>query len=156
MPYILDNIMETDGLSDQQQQPENRFRPTTGDVTSRIGRALLRGHTMLASHCAECNTVMLRDPRGAEYCITCDGDAAAIHSNRSSMNNAIVSAARPPQPIQQENAIHTQSMQEAEQLLAARRLRRDRISDRISQSLLQGHAMLDRHCGVCDTVILRY
>lgn len=153
MPYIIGNpdveesTMDTDD-NDFDSPPRRRFRPTSAAVTGDIGRALLLGHVMLASHCPECNTVLMRDRAGEVYCVTCirngDAEQGATHTQ------AVPAAVAPPQ-YDAQRAI----AEDTERILAERRARRDRISDRISQYLVQGYTMLDRHCGVCLTVIVR-
>ena len=179
MPYIIpdpnDNNfgdMDTDsdaaGDSDMEEPelvvapPPAMIRPSTSDVTARIGRALLRGHTMLASHCAACNTVLMRDPAtSTEYCVTCSGRNRTDGPVRAAGGHAGAGMVGPQaRVIQVTESVQTRpnpaaQNSEVEAILAARRLRRDRISDRISHYLLQGHTMLARHCPLCDTVVLR-
>lgn len=152
MPYIIGDpdveeatTMDTDDR-EFDSPPRRRFRPTSAAVTGDIGRALLLGHVMLASHCSECNTVLMRDRAGEVYCVTCirNGDAEQATTQPA--------AAAPPQP---QHDAQRAILEDTERILAERRARRDQISDRISQYLVQGYTMLDRHCGVCLTVIVR-
>lgn len=157
MPFILPSAEDLDKEMENPYEQVN-VRPTPESVTSLVGRALLQGHTMLAGSCNSCNTVLMRNPLGAEYCVYCQ----MRQQNNLSQNQPTALMPAPEPVIQQaQQPSHDQPQPTMppplpEAILAQRRERRSRIANYISEALTNGHAMLDTVCPTCHTVLLRY
>jgi uncharacterized Zn finger protein (UPF0148 family) len=156
MPFLLPSAEELDNAMED-PNAEGGIRPTPESVTTLIGRALLQGHTMLAGSCDACNTVLMRSPQGAEYCVYCQMRDQTARNEAPIQSTQPAHSAQPQHPLRLAMA-QAQPLavpQVPEEVLAQRRARRDRIANFISAALSNGHAMLNTLCPACQTVMLR-
>ena len=111
------------------------------DASKKIGDLMLQGYTLLAQHCPRCNTPLVSKKGGDMQCCSCD--ATVLLDGNVPMSKSETPPAN-PEPIV------PSSYEELRAEFQATNTRRESVSAKLGQMMLQGWAMLGTLCPLED------
>eukprot|EP00470_Lotharella_oceanica_P003939 CAMPEP_0170172642 /NCGR_PEP_ID=MMETSP0040_2-20121228/5894_1 /TAXON_ID=641309 /ORGANISM="Lotharella oceanica, Strain CCMP622" /LENGTH=312 /DNA_ID=CAMNT_0010413413 /DNA_START=59 /DNA_END=997 /DNA_ORIENTATION=- len=154
---------------------------TSREVTAKLGDYMLKGYTLLNLHCPLCNCPLLqKKPEPLMKCISCNRDVITQTEYDRQQATGVAPPVYDPSSEPKENGSGPRENGPESNGVGAeeevgddedddvpfwrkrtsadieREKRENEQADRMGEKMLQGWAMLDRHCGKCSCPLMRH